>query len=75
MQCLATMVVGYGYELRANLRNDRTPKVETLWKVHQLDGVTPGLAWSIEMFGGAVAGRKLGSPSLVGCEFLLGRVR
>ena len=31
---------------------------ETLWKLHQLDGITPRLAWSNEMFGGAFAGRQ-----------------
>lgn len=37
---------------------------DTLWKLHQIDGITPHLAWSNEMFGGAFAGRQPESISL-----------
>ena len=36
---------------------------ETLWKLHQVDGITPRLAWSNEMFGGAFANRQPESVS------------
>ena len=31
---------------------------DTLWKLHQVDGITPRLAWSNEMFGGTFNGRQ-----------------
>ncbi|MEZ6131126.1 MAG: toprim domain-containing protein [Planctomycetaceae bacterium] len=47
---------------------------DTLWKLHQIDGITPRLVWSNEMFGGAFAGRQPESVSPEEWEQLIGRL-